>query len=249
VNPAAGEIVQSGAVKDAGPVEKAAGRSPLTQLLHALNQPLTGLQCSMEVALTAPRSPEQYVQGLRDGLVLTGRLRALVEALREVVDGEADGQGKGSAEPETTEWQGVIWEAVDDLRPVAEMKNVRILVDSFFSSSCSGWAVKARRAQLASGVFRTLESVLALATSGSALQVAGGFGSNEVWFRIQWQGCGEASQPGLSRPELGLLIAQARLERTGAAWEREGTEDGERLTVRLPGGLGARGSLQSSLEL
>jgi hypothetical protein len=26
-------------------------RSPLARLLHALNQPLTGLQCSMEVAL------------------------------------------------------------------------------------------------------------------------------------------------------------------------------------------------------
>ncbi len=62
-------------------------RSPLAELLHALNQPLTGLQCSMEVALAGPRTNEEYVQGLREGLVLTGRMRVLVEAIREVMDG------------------------------------------------------------------------------------------------------------------------------------------------------------------
>ena len=35
---------------------KTGKRSPLGQLLHALNQPLTGLQCSMEVALAVPRT-------------------------------------------------------------------------------------------------------------------------------------------------------------------------------------------------
>ncbi len=65
------------------------GRSPLERLLHGLNQPLTGLQCSMEVALASPRSVEYYVERLRDGLALTERMRALVEAMREVVDVEA----------------------------------------------------------------------------------------------------------------------------------------------------------------
>jgi len=67
---------------------KTANRSPLAQLLHALNQPLTGLQCSMEVALGRPRTNEEYVQGLRQGLELTGRMRALVQAIREVAEVE-----------------------------------------------------------------------------------------------------------------------------------------------------------------
>jgi hypothetical protein len=44
----------------------------MEQLLHGLNQPLTGLQCSMEVALAAPRTVEYYTQRLREGLELTG---------------------------------------------------------------------------------------------------------------------------------------------------------------------------------
>src|SRR5258708_36391313 len=66
------------------------GRSPMEQLLHGLNQPLTGLQCSMEVALASPRSVEYYVQGLRDGLALTERMRTLVEAMREVAGAGAE---------------------------------------------------------------------------------------------------------------------------------------------------------------
>jgi len=55
-------------------------------LLHALNQPLTGLQCSLELALVSPRPAEQYVRTLREGLELTGRMRVLVQAVRELAD-------------------------------------------------------------------------------------------------------------------------------------------------------------------
>src|ERR1700676_3753274 len=64
------------------------GRSPLAHLLHALNQPLTGLQCSMELALSGPRRPEECVRTLREGLELTERMRILVEAIRELTDSQ-----------------------------------------------------------------------------------------------------------------------------------------------------------------
>jgi hypothetical protein len=35
-------------------------RRPLAHLLHALNQPLTGLQCSLELAAADLRRPEEY---------------------------------------------------------------------------------------------------------------------------------------------------------------------------------------------
>jgi hypothetical protein len=65
------------------------GRTPLAHLLHALNQPLTGLQCSLELALVELRSPEEYARTVREALHLTGRMRVLVEALREIADSEA----------------------------------------------------------------------------------------------------------------------------------------------------------------
>ena len=104
-------------------------RRPLEQLLHGLNQPLTGLQCSMEVALAGVRTPEQYVRGLREGLELTERMRALVEAIREVVEAGAEQEDK-KEKRETIGLPALVQEAVDGLAPVAEEKSVRMTLES-----------------------------------------------------------------------------------------------------------------------
>jgi signal transduction histidine kinase len=208
-------------------------RSPLERLLHGLNQPLTGLQCSMEVALASPRTPEQYVQGLREGLELTERMRALVEAMREVVDVESD----TSEEPETTELAALLREVADELNPVAEVKCVRITLDG--STACSVW-VKAGRRRLSSLVFRMLESVLSAGDQRSAMQietsgadVAADVTTDRAWVRIRWHA--EKRLGEFSRPELGLLVAQAGWEGVGAKWERKRTENRETVTIWLPG--------------
>ncbi|MFZ0770918.1 MAG: hypothetical protein WCA49_19620 [Candidatus Sulfotelmatobacter sp.] len=228
MSPAAADAPQN-----APALAKTATRSPLGQLLHALNQPLTGLQCSMEVALASPRTAGQYAQGLREGLELTGRMRALVEAMREV----ADIAEEKTVNQETAELASLLREAVEDLGPVAEVKKVRIALD--FSSSCScasSFAVRAARAPMASAIFRLVDSAVSMAAPGTAVRIEAGSESNAVWLRLRWQ----AGMPrsALSRPELGLLIAQARMERSGAEWGRAETQaegmETETLTVRLP---------------
>jgi signal transduction histidine kinase len=213
----------------AAALAKAEARSPLAQLLHALNQPLTGLQCSMEVALAGPRTGEQYVRGLREGLELTERMRALVEAIREVVDGAEE----KNAKPETTELEPVLREVWEDLKPVAEVKSVRMALDC---ATDSPLAVPVGRRRWAAVVFRLLESALSLAARGSVVRIetggAGGAGENRDWVRIGWHAGSAAAA--FSRPELGLLVAQAVWERAGAAWERERIENRETVTVRLP---------------
>jgi len=215
---------------------RCAMRNPMEQLLHALNQPLTGLQCSMEVALASPRTPAQYVQGLREGLELTERMRALVEALREVVDGEKEKHEE--PETKTIDLKTLLREVVDDLQPVAEAKGVRIELDLTAASSL---ALKTRRRGLGTVVFRFVESALGLADAGSALQIETGGATDtddgntdeeEAWIRLQWRA--KFLRPAFSRPELGLIVTQAGWERLGAHWERERTEDLETVTVRLP---------------
>jgi signal transduction histidine kinase len=203
-----------------------AGRSPLAQLLHALNQPLTGLQCSMEVTLATPRTPEQYVRCLREGLELTERMRALVEALREVADvGEEENERQ-----ETIELKALLRETVEDLKPMAEVKNVRITLDG---AETSAVAVSAGRRTIGGAVFRFLESALSLAARDNGLQVETASDPAQAWFRVRWQ----MGRPGsaFSRPELGLLVARAGFERAGAVWLRERSETFETVTVRLPG--------------
>jgi hypothetical protein len=202
-------------------------RSPLVQLLHALNQPLTGLQCSMEVALASPRTLEQYAQGLRAGLELTARMRALVEAIREVADGEED----SAEEPETANLKIVLREVVNDLGPVAEANGTCITLDC--SADRSLW-VRVGRRRLSSLVFRTLESAQSLTERGSGLRIemGGGSAGDSAWIRICWQGGPRPAE--CSRAELGLLVAQAGWERGDAKWERERTGDTETVTVSLP---------------
>jgi K+-sensing histidine kinase KdpD len=188
-------------------------RSPMAQLLHALNQPLTGLQCSMEVALACPRTSEQYTQGLREGLELTERMRALVEAMREITDIEEEKKDKTKFE--AIEMTALLRETAEELRPVAEMNNVGIALGFPPTSACM---VKTAGSQMATVIFRLLDSVLGLAAPGTTLRIESSLEPNAICIRMRWSTKGPRSA--CSRPELGLLIAQARLERSGAKWER-----------------------------
>ena len=201
-------------------------RSALEQLLHALNQPLTGLQCSMEVALASPRTAEQYASGLREGLKLTGRMRVLVEAIRELVDLEA----KTNGQTETIELNALLQEVVDNLAPVAETNRVRIVFDC---SPARSMEVRGTRSALAAAAFRLLESSLSLTIRGGDLRVEVGDSPVGARIRLQWQA---GRPPGaFSPPELGLLIAQSGWECAGAQWERERKETFETVLIRLPG--------------
>ncbi len=245
--------------------QKSRARSPLAQLLHALNQPLTGLQCSMEVALASPRSTEQYMHGLREGLQLTERMRALVEAIREVVDIQTETEEEKNREAETVELNGLLREAVEDITPVAGVKKVRVGLGFPPESSLQAGILQARtlqvrikieRVQLTAVIFQLLDSILSLVARGSVLRIEAGSETPEtpeapeapetkyVWMRIQWQADGQRSA--FSRPELGLLVVQARLERSGAQWGREGADGLETLTVRLPGASSAALSASAS---
>ena len=213
-----------------------ARQTPLAQLLHALNQPLTGLQCSMEVALAAPRTAEQYVLGLRQGLELTERMRALVAAIREVVNSEALVGDEQLVRLEIAALDHLLAEAVEDFAPVAEMKGVRIGLDrsSLNIGVASLVAVKLSEAQMATILFRLLDSILSVAARGTWLRIATESLPDWVCMQFEWQAqeaWNEASVAGL-----GLLVAQARLEGAGAEWTREGKQDRETLMVRLPCG-------------
>lgn len=220
------------------PARKSAGRSPLDVLLHALNQPLTGLQCSLEVTLAAPRSNEHYVKSLRDGLALTERMRMLVEAVREVVEIE---ESKERGLPLAAELASMMREAVEELKPVAEEKRVELSLrpphssGGSFSAAASAEPISERqRLGTARSIFRLLESTVALSRPGTALQVELEPTNDNGWIRLAWQASLEAVEFALPRPELGLLLAQAYLEKSGAVWQRQRTDHEEILIVRLP---------------
>src|ERR1700738_5735718 len=112
--------------KDPTSLVATGGRSPMAYLLHALNQPLTGLQCSLELSLVGPRTPEQYIGAMRDGLELTARMRVLVEAIRELADAEQPGVD----ESEVVSLHALLEQMTAELQPIAETKNVGLTLHS-----------------------------------------------------------------------------------------------------------------------
>jgi hypothetical protein len=224
-------------------------RSPLERLLHALNQPLTGLHCSLELALVGQRTPEQYVDAMREGLELAGRMSVLVAAIREVVDikeehhypgpeRERQQNQAGGGNSEVIALDGLLREAVSELQPVAEAKPGHI-----FLHCAEPLPVRAACPRLTSAVFRLLDSALSLATPGAALQITACRESRHACLQVRWEPGTYPPKPAdFSRPELGLLIAEAAWEHLGGNWSRFRSRSGspektgglETVLARLP---------------
>jgi hypothetical protein len=204
----------------------AKGRSPMAYLLHALNQPLTGLQCSLELSLAGSRTSEQYVSAMRTGLELTARMRILVEAMGELADGESE----IANEKEIVCLRALFKQTTLELQPIAEVKDASI--NFYGEAAMPVWAEPKRLAAL---IFRSLEAPLSLAACGSAVRIKAVSEQGQARISVAWLESGESSDhSALSAPALGLLIAQAGWERAGAQWASERAGNTQTVEIRLP---------------
>lgn len=177
----------------------------ISQLLHALNQPLTGLQCSLELAVAGPRQSAEYVRTLRDALQLCARMRILVEGLRELT---GPARERGSASEFFLE--DLLSDVIDDLRPVAGARGVELAY-----ASSGRLPVHADRLHIGNGVFRLLDSVISLARANSKLQIIARADEANASIEFCWiRGQSPEFSP-WSAPELGFLVALAEWERAG----------------------------------
>jgi His Kinase A (phospho-acceptor) domain len=210
--------------------EAASRFKPLAVLLHELNQPLTGLQCSLELATAGSRTAEQYVDAIRQGLDLVARMRMLVEAIREVADIEQE----GSSQPDAIALDVLVRSTVDDLRPVAESRQIVADVDGNpFAHLC--------RVQRGVGttLFRVLDSALSLAANDSILRIHLRTLSQQAAVAISWMPENmientESVRLRLSPPDLGLLVARVSWESAGGHWNTEVSPANHSLTLLLP---------------
>ncbi|MGA9981266.1 MAG: hypothetical protein WBQ08_21785 [Candidatus Sulfotelmatobacter sp.] len=255
------------------PGEVSPGRSPLQHMLHALKQPLTGLHCSLELALVGQRTPEQYARTLREGLELAERMSVLVAAIGELVENQEENQegnqgeshdenreehqqahenqrdGRkpvkaGAARREVIALDAMLHQVVDELQPVAGAKLGQILLH------CNvPLPVYALRHPLAGALFRFLDSALSLTAPGGDLRIRAHSESGQARLQVRWDAGTEASGIDLcSRPELGLLLAEAGWKRLGGDWSRvrspEKTGGFHTVIARLP--LAAAGNGQTA---
>jgi C4-dicarboxylate-specific signal transduction histidine kinase len=206
------------------------GRTPLAHLLHALNQPLTGLQCSLELALVRPRAAEEYARAMRDALDLTGRMRVLVEALREIADAESS----AGREQSSVSLNDLLATNAEELLPVAEALGIRLR-----TSFAAALQVRGTSSLLSEVFFRLLDSALSLARPKSDLLIAAAADQESAVIRVGWS-CGPHPEfSPFSRQELGLLIAQGVWEHAGGVWNEAGRGNEHRCELRMPLLMGA----------
>jgi hypothetical protein len=198
----------------------------MAYLLHALNQPLTGLQCSLELSMAGPRTSEQYVSAMRAGLELTARMRVLVEAMGELAGDEE----VRAEESEIVSLHALLEQTTNELQPIAEAKNASI---NFYGDS--PLPVRAERKRLAALIFRSLEAPLSLAACGSTVRIKAISDGEQACISLAWlEGPESSDHSPLSPPALGLLIARAGWVRAGAQWISERSGNTQTVAIQLP---------------
>jgi signal transduction histidine kinase len=93
----------------------------ISDLFHALNQPLTTLRCSLELALQQPRTARQYRDGLSAALAQAERIARLASGLRDLLEADDAGDDR-----QVLALEVCLQETVVDLLPVAEIAGVRL---------------------------------------------------------------------------------------------------------------------------
>jgi signal transduction histidine kinase len=145
-------------ITDATAQEAANQRTFASDVFHRLSQPLTALQCSLELSLVRDQTSQEFRASVGAALQNAERLRQRLLLLREL--SEADDPGEIYA---PIELQGLLQELRVDLLPVFESAGGR------FDLTCDPVQIRGNGPKLARAFFYLLEYLLR--GSGASLTV------------------------------------------------------------------------------
>jgi len=205
-------------------------RRLVSDLFHALSQPLTSLCCSLELTLQQSPTPEQYRESVSRALAQAEHVSWLVTGIRELFDA-----GEAGAGGEVLELQAAVQSAASDLLPVAESAGVRI---SFLPRSACPVRFEAQR--LRQGLFHLLGFAVSAGGRGAAVKIEVAAAGEEAVLGMTVSGAHtlrsiEDPPQELAR-RLGLGIARAIFEAAGGSFRGERGMDCMSVEVRLPRG-------------
>jgi two-component system OmpR family sensor kinase len=211
------------------------GPQLISELFHALNQPITALRCSLELSLHRPRVAEQDRDTLRMALDQAEQIARLSTGIRELL--QADDPGDNC---QALPLQSYLREAVADFQPVAEARRIELVLRS--AGACHVWLEPCRLRQ---AMFCLLESVLNASPADTAVAIeATEQGSDSVitltWAERDANLRDRSAVLGLETPgsgpsqRLGWAIARRIVESAGGTVEGSTQPDCGRIELRLP---------------
>jgi two-component system sensor histidine kinase VanS len=186
--------------------------SLLPELLHALNQPLTSLRCSLEVTLLQPRDSDEYRRRLRESLKLTEDIAVLASGIRELIDVE-----QPIAQPRAVSLDKILQFSTRELMPLADAQGVGISVLCTPSLTVLG-----DEQQLSTAIIYLLSFLLNRSSQGGEVNVQAKRDGEEIALAFELsesvtQGSGSKppAKPGAARAYLRLLVARRIFEVAG----------------------------------
>lgn len=219
----------------AGPIAASEAKPLLADLFHALNQPLTTMRCSLELALHQPRSLEQYREEVRGALERAEQVIRLVAGIRQLVEAEDPGDDR-----RVPILESALREVVADLAPLAELLQVRLLV------RCdSPGQVRFEAHRLRQALFLLLEFALSSSPCGAAVEIHLAESAQECVLTVTTIPIGIAAEETAAEDEpewkakeleqrLGLATARRMFETAGGHFGAEENGEPRRLEIRLP---------------
>jgi C4-dicarboxylate-specific signal transduction histidine kinase len=216
-------------------------RRLISDLFHAMSQPLTALRCSLELALQQPPTAEQYREKVSGALAQAERVSWLAMGIRELFDAGQAGDGC-----EVLPLQVALENAIDEVLLVAESAGMQICF--LPRSACPVW-FEAQR--LRRGLFHLLESMVDCGGRESVLRIDLAESKGQSLLALAVSGAGPAhDEPSSSSTaeedrlqdlarRLGAGIARAIFEAAGGTFKAEHRPEAMSVEIRLPG-VGAR---------
>lgn len=222
-----------------GTLSEGERRQLISELFHALSQPLTALRCSLEMALNGRFAPGPSEANLRLALDQSEQIAQLATGMRELLEADAPGR------PGTVvNLESCLGEAVVDLAPVAESSGIELRYAS--QGIC---AVLAEPRRLRQALFYLVEAALSAAHPGekvhveagqrdhhaiALLTISRGRSSTVPQAVMAWPGtAAEQKHRDLGR-RLGLAIARRTFEAAGGRLDCEEGQNHLRLCLVLP---------------
>lgn len=131
-----------------------------SELFHRLSQPLTALNCSLDLCLRLPRSKDEYAAALRTALQLTQQAIQITNYTREVALADDPGE---CVEVDLSQ---LVDEVLEDLTPVAGAKGIVLR-----KTVAPGKFVQGNREKLRVAFFRLLGTALDRSDENATLSI------------------------------------------------------------------------------
>lgn len=174
----------------------------LSDILHSLSQPLTALECGLEIALHRDRTAAQFRKRVESLLVTTQILHQRLREIRALKDAAETGDRCAPVALES-----LLTLLGEDFGPVAKQADIGVSVD------CKPVMVAGNAARLRNGFFHLLDFLLRECPSGGRVRVAAGprkQGDAEIRFRVCGPQENGAAPPARTpnRADISLRIAE-----------------------------------------